>query len=70
MHTKSCWSATHAFPDFPAIDRDIEVEAVVVEAGLTSITTSKAVSNARGYGALCPPSYPWGCLCLSVTEAS
>ena len=40
MHTESYWSATHAFPDFPAIDRDIEVDVVVVGAGLTGITTA------------------------------
>jgi len=70
MHTKSYWSATHAFPDFPAIDRDIEVEVMVVGAGLIGITTSKAVSNARGFAALRPPRDLWGCRCLWVTEAS
>jgi glycine/D-amino acid oxidase-like deaminating enzyme/nitrite reductase/ring-hydroxylating ferredoxin subunit len=40
MHTESYWSATHAFPDFPALDRDIEVDVVVVGAGLTGITTA------------------------------
>ena len=40
MHTTSYWSATHAFPDFPAINRNIEVDVVVVGAGLTGITTA------------------------------
>jgi glycine/D-amino acid oxidase-like deaminating enzyme/nitrite reductase/ring-hydroxylating ferredoxin subunit len=40
MHTVSYWSATNTFPDFPAIDRDIEVDVVVVGAGLTGITTA------------------------------
>src|SRR4029453_10755029 len=40
MDTVSYWSATHAFPDFPAIDRDIEVDVVVVGSGLTGITTA------------------------------
>jgi glycine/D-amino acid oxidase-like deaminating enzyme len=40
MQTASYWSATHSFPAFPAIDRDIEVDVVVVGAGLTGITTA------------------------------
>jgi glycine/D-amino acid oxidase-like deaminating enzyme len=40
MDTLSYWSATHAFPDFPAIERDLEVDGVVVGAGLTGITTA------------------------------
>jgi ribulose 1,5-bisphosphate synthetase/thiazole synthase len=40
MHTASYWSATGSFPAFPAIDRDIEVDVVVVGAGLTGITTA------------------------------
>jgi FAD dependent oxidoreductase len=40
MQTASYWSATHSFPAFPAIDRDIEVDVVVVGAGLTGITAA------------------------------
>src|SRR4029453_7046883 len=40
MPTTSYWSATHAFPEFPAMERDIEVDVVVVGAGLTGITTA------------------------------
>ena len=40
MDTLSYWSATHAFSEFPAIERDIEVDVVVVGAGLTGITTA------------------------------
>jgi ribulose 1,5-bisphosphate synthetase/thiazole synthase len=40
MPTTSYWSATHTFPEFPAIDGDIEVDVVVVGAGLTGITTA------------------------------
>ena len=40
MDTVSYWSATHALPDFPAIDRDLEVDVVVVGTGLTGITTA------------------------------
>ena len=40
MHTASYWSATHAFPEFPTINCDIEVDVVVVGAGLTGITTA------------------------------
>src|SRR5215472_14815136 len=39
MHTASYWAATHTFPEFPTIKRDIEVDVVVVGAGLTGITT-------------------------------
>jgi len=46
MDTVSYWSATHAFPDFPAIDRDIEVDVVVVGAGLTGITTAYLLKQA------------------------
>ena len=51
MHTASYWSATHAFPDFPAIDRDIEVDVVVVGAGLTGITTAYLLKQ-EGAGSL------------------
>ena len=40
MDTLSYWSATHTFPAFPAIERAIEVDVVVVGAGLTGITTA------------------------------
>ena len=40
MTTASYWQTTHAFPAFPAIDRDIAVDVVVVGAGLTGITTA------------------------------
>ena len=40
MHTASYWSATHALPEFPTINCDIEVDVVVVGAGLTGITTA------------------------------
>jgi glycine/D-amino acid oxidase-like deaminating enzyme len=40
MQTASYWSATRSFPAFPAIDRDIAVDVVVVGAGLTGITTA------------------------------
>jgi glycine/D-amino acid oxidase-like deaminating enzyme len=40
MQTASYWSATRSLPAFPAIDRDIEVDVVVVGAGLTGITTA------------------------------
>ena len=39
MQTASYWSATRSLSAFPAIDRDIEVDVVVV-AGLTGITTA------------------------------
>jgi hypothetical protein len=39
MHTASYWLATHSFPAFPAIDRDTEVDVVVVGAGLMRIIT-------------------------------
>ena len=40
MDTISYWSDTHTFPDFPALERDIEVDVVVVGAGLTGITAA------------------------------
>jgi glycine/D-amino acid oxidase-like deaminating enzyme/nitrite reductase/ring-hydroxylating ferredoxin subunit len=40
MTTASYWRATHALPAFPALDRDLEVDVVVVGAGLTGITTA------------------------------
>jgi glycine/D-amino acid oxidase-like deaminating enzyme/nitrite reductase/ring-hydroxylating ferredoxin subunit len=40
MPTASYWTTTHTFPTFPALDRDIEVDVVVVGAGLTGITTA------------------------------
>jgi glycine/D-amino acid oxidase-like deaminating enzyme len=40
MQTASYWSATSSLPAFPAIDRDIAVDVVVVGAGLTGITTA------------------------------
>ena len=50
MDTRSYWSATHTFPAFPAIKRDIEVDVVVVGAGLTGITTAYLLKQA---GARC-----------------
>ena len=52
MDTVSYWSATHALPDFPAIDRDIEVDVVVVGAGLTGITTAYLLKQAGARVAL------------------
>ena len=52
MDTVSYWSATHAFPDFPAIDRDIEVDVVVVGTGLTGITTAYLLKQAGARVAL------------------
>ena len=52
MDTVSYWSATHAFPDFPAIERDIEVDVVVVGAGLTGITTAYLLKQAGARVAL------------------
>ena len=40
MRMASYWSAAHSFQAFPALDRDIEVDVVVVGAGLTGITTA------------------------------
>jgi glycine/D-amino acid oxidase-like deaminating enzyme len=40
MPTASYWSVTHTFPEFPTINCDIEVDVVVVGAGLTGITTA------------------------------
>src|SRR4029450_8919485 len=51
-HTVSYWSATHAFPDFPAIDRDIEVDVVVVGPGLPGITTAYLLKQAGARVAL------------------
>src|SRR4030095_235575 len=52
MYTVSLWSATHALPDFPAIDRDIEVDVVVVGTGLTGITTAYLLKQAGARVAL------------------
>jgi glycine/D-amino acid oxidase-like deaminating enzyme len=52
MDTISYWSDTHTFPDFPAIERDIEVDVVVVGAGLTGITTAYLLKHAGVRGAL------------------
>jgi glycine/D-amino acid oxidase-like deaminating enzyme/nitrite reductase/ring-hydroxylating ferredoxin subunit len=52
MDTVSYWSATHALPDFPAIDRDIEVDVVVVGTGLTGITTAYLLKQAGARVAL------------------
>ena len=45
MHTASYWSFTHAFPEFPTINCDIEVDGVVVGLG------SQASTWRRGRGA-------------------
>src|SRR4029450_12144821 len=52
MDTRSYWSATHTFPAFPAFERDIEVDVVVVGAGLTAITTAYPPKQARARVAL------------------
>ena len=52
MDTVSYWSATHTLPDFPAIDRDIEVDVVVVGTGLTGITTAYLLKQAGARVAL------------------
>jgi glycine/D-amino acid oxidase-like deaminating enzyme len=52
MDTISYWSATHTFPAFPAIERDIEVDVVVVGAGLTGITTAYLLKQAGARVAL------------------
>ena len=52
MDTLSYWSATHTFPAFPAIERDIEVDVVVVGAGLTGITTAYLLKQAGARVAL------------------
>ena len=43
MDTVSYWSATHAFPDFPTIDRDLEVDVVVV--GAAAIDAIAAIAR-------------------------
>src|ERR1051325_9244279 len=40
MNTESYWRDTHGFPEFPKLERDIEVDVVVVGAGLTGITAA------------------------------
>ena len=40
MTTESYWRKTHKMPEFPALDRDVEVDVVVVGAGLTGVTTA------------------------------
>jgi glycine/D-amino acid oxidase-like deaminating enzyme/nitrite reductase/ring-hydroxylating ferredoxin subunit len=52
MDTLSYWSATHTFSAFPAIERDIEVDVVVVGAGLTGITTAYLLKQAGARVAL------------------
>ncbi len=40
MKTEPYWSKTDSFPPFPKLERDVEVDVVVVGAGLTGITTA------------------------------
>lgn len=40
MRTESYWTDTEGLPDFPKLERDIEVDVVVVGAGLTGITAA------------------------------
>jgi glycine/D-amino acid oxidase-like deaminating enzyme/nitrite reductase/ring-hydroxylating ferredoxin subunit len=40
VKTESYWEATQRLSDFPQLERDIEVDVVVVGAGLTGITTA------------------------------
>src|ERR1041385_8513160 len=40
MKTESYWRHTNGFPGFAALDRDMEVDVVVVGGGLTGITAA------------------------------
>lgn len=40
MNTESYWRETQSFADFPKLERDLEVDVVVVGAGLTGITAA------------------------------
>ena len=40
LDTKSYWTDTESIPGYPALDRDLDVDAVVVGAGLTGLTAA------------------------------
>src|SRR6478672_13261490 len=40
MKTESYWEDTQKLPEFPKLEKDIEVDVVVVGAGLTGITAA------------------------------
>ena len=40
LDTRSYWTDTESIPGYPALDRDLDVDAVVVGAGLTGLTAA------------------------------
>ena len=40
LDTTSYWTDTESIPGYPALDRDLDVDAVVVGAGLTGLTAA------------------------------
>src|SRR5689334_6082377 len=46
MPTESYWTATTQFPQFPSLDRDLKVDAVIVGAGNTGIATAYLLKKA------------------------
>jgi glycine/D-amino acid oxidase-like deaminating enzyme len=52
MDTTSYWQASAALPQFPSLCNDLEVDVVVIGAGLTGITTAWLMKEAGARVAL------------------
>jgi glycine/D-amino acid oxidase-like deaminating enzyme len=46
MHTDSCWTDSASVSNYPALDRDLEVDVVVIGAGITGLTTAYLLKRA------------------------